>query len=307
VLLVHVRLHLLVRERPLRWHEGSAGNNRLRTGTEPLRHIPTRGENTLNQSNQAQVFRSIHVPGRPLILFNIWDAGSAKTVGASGAQALGTGSWSVAAAYGFTDGEKMALDFCLANLQRIVQATELPVTVDLESGYGADPSAVGKTVSSALRAGAIGCNLEDSFPENGALREASDQAARLQAARAAADALGIPAFLNARTDIFFQSGPEKHDESMVEAALECGRIYAEAGADGLFVPGLVDERLIGRLVEGSPLPVNIMVGKKTPLTARLVGLGVARISHGPGPYLLAMRALEDAARAAFQETNTFSH
>jgi 2-methylisocitrate lyase-like PEP mutase family enzyme len=257
-----------------------------------------------NQSTKACIFRSLHVPGQPLVLFNIWDAGSAKAVAASGAQVLATGSWSVAAAHGFTDGERMPFDLCLANLQRIVGATDLPVTIDLESGYGADPAAVGETIARALQAGAVGFNIEDSLPENGSLRAASDQAARLKAARAAADAFGIPAFLNARTDVFFQAGPEHHDEGMVEVALERGRLYAEAGADGLFVPGLADERLIARLVKDSPLPVNIMAGERTPPAERLAELGVARISHGPGPYLLVMRALENAARAALEKVRT---
>lgn len=257
------------------------------------------------QSIQAQAFRSLHIPGDPLVLFNVWDAGSAKAVVAGGARALATGSWSVAAAHGFTDGERMSLDLCLANLQQIVGVADLPVTIDLESGYGADPTAVGETVARALQAGAVGCNIEDSFPENGSLRETSNQAARLNAARAAADALGVPAFLNARTDVFFQTGAEEHDEGMVEAALERGRIYAGSGVDGLFVPGLADERLIARLVEGSPLPVNIMAGERTPPAKRLAELGVSRISHGPGPYLIAMRALENAARAAFEESKTF--
>lgn len=253
-----------------------------------------------NQSAKAQTFRSLHVPGRPLVLFNVWDAGSAKAVAASGAQALATGSWAVAAAHGFTDGEQMPFDLSLANLQRIVGATDLPVTIDLESGYGADPAAVGETVTRALQAGAVGFNIEDSLPGNGSLRAAPDQAARLKAARAAADVSGTPAFLNARTDVFFQSAPEHHDLGMIEAALERGRLYAEAGADGLFVPGLVDGGLIARLVKASPLPVNIMVGERTPPAARLAELGVARISHGPGPYLLVMRALENAARAALE-------
>lgn len=257
-----------------------------------------------NQTTKAQTFRSLHVPGRPLVLFNVWDAGSAKAVAASGAQALATGSWSVAAAHGFTDGERMPFNLSLANLQRIVGTTDLPVTIDLESGYGAAPAAVGETVTSALRAGAVGFNIEDSLPENGSLRAAPDQATRLKAARAAADAFGIPAFLNARTDVFFQAGPEHHDEGMVEAALERGRLYAGAGADGLFVPGLADERLIDRLVKDSPLPVNIMTGERTPPVARLVDLGVARISHGPGPYLLVMRALENAAGAALEQVRT---
>ena len=249
------------------------------------------------QLEQANTFKALHVPGRPLILFNIWDVGSAKAVAAGGARALATGSWSVAAANGFPDGERIPLDLCIANLRRIVDAVDLPVSLDLESGYGVDPAAVGEAFARAVQAGAIGCNIEDSFPDNGSLRETADQVARLKAARAAADGLGVPAFLNARTDVFFQASSDRHDEGMVAAALERGRAYADAGADGLFVPGLVGERLIGLLVEGSPLPVNIMAGAATPPAARLAELGVARISHGPGPYRQAMRALEEAARA----------
>jgi hypothetical protein len=123
-----------------------------------------------NQLQRAETFRALHVPGRPVVLFNAWDAGSAKVVAASGAKALATGSWSVAVANGYADGEDMPFDLCLANLKRIVEASDLPVTIDLESGYGADPRAVGESVSRALRAGAIGCNLEDSVPQGGALR-----------------------------------------------------------------------------------------------------------------------------------------
>jgi 2-methylisocitrate lyase-like PEP mutase family enzyme len=228
----------------------------------------------------------------------VWDAGSAKAVAASGAKALATGSWSVAAAHGFGDGEHMPFDLCLANLERIVAATDLPVTIDLESGYGASPKAVGATVARALQAGAIGFNIEDSFPENGTLRETADQVARIREARAAADQAGLSAFLNARTDVFFQAAADQHDESMVSAAIERGRAYADAGADGLFVPGLASEKLIGLVVERSPLPVNVMFNASMPPAARLAELGVARISHGPGPYRLVMKALEDAARAA---------
>lgn len=249
------------------------------------------------QAARAEAFRALHVPGRPLVLFNVWDAGSARAVAAAGAAALATGSWSVAAAHGLADGEALPLELALANLRRIVAATELPVTVDLESGYGADPAAVGQTVAQAIAAGAIGCNLEDSVPGDGSLRAVSDAARRIAAARAACDRAGVPAFVNARTDVFFQGPAETHDRAMAEAALERARAYADAGADGLFVPGLADERLIALVVEGSPLPVNIMMGAATPAIPRLAELGVARVSHGPGPYLTAMRALEDAARA----------
>ena len=250
------------------------------------------------QVAKANSFRTLHVPGSPLVLFNIWDAGSAKVVATTGARALATGSWSVAAANGFGDGERMPLQICIANLERVVGATDLPVTIDLESGYGEDARAVGGTVAQALQAGAVGCNIEDSFPENGSLREISDQAARIKAARIAADDTGIPAFLNARTDVFLRTPPDQHDETSMIAALERGRAYADAGADGLFVPGLISERLIGLLVERSPLPVNVMKSEAAPPKARLAELGVARVSFGPGPYILAMKALESAARAA---------
>jgi len=249
-----------------------------------------------DQVTKATTFKALHVPGRPIILFNVWDAGSAKAVAASGAKALGTGSWSVAAAHGFDDGEYMPFDLAIANLERIVAATDLPVTIDLESGYGADPDQVGATIARAVQAGAIGYNIEDGLRE-ATLREASDQAARLKGAKGAAERLGVSAFLNARTDVFLIASADQH-ESLVSEALERGRVYADAGADGFFVPGLADERLIARVVEGSPLPVNIMASARTPEAARLAELGVARISHGPGPYRMAMKALEDAARAA---------
>jgi len=246
---------------------------------------------------KAQTFKALHVAGNPIILFNVWDAGTAKAVAASGAKALATGSWSVAAAYGFEDGEHMPFDLALTNLERITAATDLPVTVDLESGYGANPDEVGASVARALQAGAIGCNLEDNSRETGPLRAISDQVARLKGARHAADRLGIPALLNARTDVFLIAPADTHEELVAEA-LERGRAYADAGADGFFVPGLVNEALIARVVEGSPLPVNIMASASAPPAARLAELGVARISHGPGPYRMMMKALENAAREA---------
>ncbi len=248
------------------------------------------------QKSKAKSFRSLHVPGKPLILFNAWDAGSAKAVTAAGAAAIATGSWSVAKANGFDDGEELPLDLVIANLARIAKATNLPVTIDLESGYGKTPPAVAKTVRRSIDAGAVGCNLEDSNPETGKLRAASDQAKRIAAVRKAADATGIAYFINARTDVFFQG--KKADASLVAEALKRARLYADAGADGLFVPGLTDEKLIAKVCEASPLPVNVMVSQGTPAFKVLAKCGVARISHGPRPYLLAMKALEDAARAA---------
>lgn len=255
-------------------------------------------QSTAMQQEAARLFQALHVPGTPLVLFNAWDAGSARAVADAGAKAIATGSWSVAAANGFADGENLPREFAMENLRRIVAAVALPVTIDLESGYGETPAAVAATVAAALDAGAIGCNLEDSFPADGSLRDVADQVARLVAARRAADDAGIAMYLNARTDVFFQKPAAAHDMAMVDAALERARAYADAGASGLFVPGVVAEALIARIAAASPLPVNIMAMPGVPDRKRLAELGVARISHGPGPYRGAMRWLTEAAKAA---------
>lgn len=251
-----------------------------------------------DQERKGERFRGLHIPGKPLVLFNIWDAGSAKAVASAGAKAIATGSWSVANASGFADGERTPLTLAIDNLRRIVAATQLPVTVDLESGYGDAPDSVGETATLAIDAGAVGCNLEDSFPANGKLRETINQTYRIHRARQVADATNIRFFINARTDIFFQRPPEEHNHAILSEAIDRAHAYAEAGADGLFAPGLADIALIARLVEASPLPLNIMVGGLTPSLRTLAENGVARVSHGPGPYLLAMKRLEEAARAA---------
>src|SRR5437879_1670569 len=121
----------------------------------------------VDQANKTEQFRALHVPGTPFVLFNIWDVGSAKAVAASGAKAIDTSSWSVANASGFADGERIPLALAIQNLRRIVGATDLPVTVDLESGYGDTPEVVGETIGLAIDAGAVGCNVEDSFPASG--------------------------------------------------------------------------------------------------------------------------------------------
>jgi 2-methylisocitrate lyase-like PEP mutase family enzyme len=250
-----------------------------------------------DQMGKGEQFRALHVRGNPLVLFNVWDAGSAKAVATAGAKAIATGSWSVANANGFADGEHMPLALAIENLRRIARATDLPVTIDLESGYGDRPESVGESIGLAIDAGAVGCNLEDSFPANGKLRRTAEQADRIRHARRAADAGGVRFFINARIDIFFQQQREQHAESTVREAIERAHAYAEAGADGLFAPGLADIALIALLSESSPLLLNIMVDDSTPSIRVLGQQGVARVSHGPRPYVMAMKVLQEAARA----------
>lgn len=250
---------------------------------------------------RALAFGRLHVKGQPIVLFNAWDAGSAQVVARAGAKAIATGSWSVAAAHGYEDRERIPLEVVLANIREIVAAVDLPVSVDLESGYGATPDAVAATARLVLEAGAIGFNLEDRLIGGEGLRSVSDQSARLGAVRRVADDLGVPAFINARTDLFIKAEPSRHDTALVDAALERADAYAKAGASGFFAIALIDEELIRRLCSACALPVNILALPKAPSAARLAELGVSRISYGPGPYRLAMRALEDAAREAFTQ------
>lgn len=252
-----------------------------------------------DQAETARAFAALHVPGDPLVLFNAWDAGSAKAIAAAGAKAIATGSWSVAAAQGYDDGEQIPLDQLTATLQRIVATVALPVSLDFEGGYAVDADGLTRNTAAVIAAGAVGVNFEDQIVGGEGLYAVADQAARVAAVRAAADAAGAPLYINARTDLFLKSKPADHDAALLDAALERARAYADAGASGFFAPFLGDEALIARLCEACPLPVNVMAAGHVPSTARLAELGVARVSYGPRPYRQAMAFLEDAAAEAF--------
>jgi len=245
--------------------------------------------------DKARAFAALHLPGRPLILFNAWDAGSAKVIAEAGAAAIATGSASVAMAHGAADREQLPIDLALANAARIVGAVDVPVTIDFEGGYATDPEPLARNMAALAETGAIGCNFEDQVIGGTGLHPIDVQARRIAAARGA---VGMAFFINARTDIFLKLPAEAHDRSQADAAIERAHAYAEAGASGLFVPGLIDLRLIERVCRASPLPVNYMNWPGGPGVRQLAEAGVARISHAAGPWRLAMTALGEAARAA---------
>ncbi|MEM9739566.1 MAG: isocitrate lyase/phosphoenolpyruvate mutase family protein [Pseudomonadota bacterium] len=239
----------------------------------------------------------MHVPGDPLTLVNIWDAGSAKAVAAAGATALATGSYPMADMFGVDDGENMPMPEMLYFLAQIVGATDLPVSHDVERGYGAMPGNVECTCNAVVAAGAIGVNMEDSLPD-GSLRDLDGQSARYAAARSGMDTACTGTWLNARTDIFAAMGAAEV-EAKIEAVAQRSEAYKDAGADSLFVPFLRDLEIIEKVCASSVLPVNIMRIVGGPSIADYAAKGVARISHGPTPRKALMDALKTLAKSLY--------
>ncbi len=250
----------------------------------------------MSQADRARAFHALHIKGDPLVLYNIWDAGSAQAVAEAGVRALATGSWSVAGAQGYADGQQIPLDLLCTIAERITETVDLPLSVDIEGGYATLPDGVRATAEAILATGAVGVNFEDQVVGGSGLHEIADQTARIAALVAAREAAGVPLFLNARTDVFLKA-KDGHG-ALVDQAIERAAAYADAGADGFFVPDLTDAELIGRICDKVSLPVNVMMRPDLPNRAALADLGVARISHGPGPYRDAMAALTEIARTA---------
>ncbi|HJR82397.1 MAG TPA: isocitrate lyase/phosphoenolpyruvate mutase family protein [Sphingomicrobium sp.] len=240
-------------------------------------------------------FSALHVPGDPLVLFNAWDPGSAVAVAKSGAKAIATGSASVSMANGFGDGEEVPIDLALANAARIAKAVELPVTVDFEGGYATDADGLSANGRRLAETGAIGCNFEDQVVGTDSLYEIDEQVGRIEALRRG---VGSDFFINVRTDLFLKAKPETHDSALAEQAIERGRAYAGAGANGFFIPGLADLALVEGIAAAVPLPVNAMHLPGGPAGSDWARAGIARVSHGPFPYMDMQRWLTERAREA---------
>ena len=256
------------------------------------------------QSDKARAFAALHIPGNPIVIYNIWDAGSAKSVEAAGAPALATGSHPVAAAMGYADGQVIPLETVLENVRRIVAAVSVPVSVDFEGGYALDAESLTANTSQLIKAGAIGVNFEDQVIGGTGLHAIAVQSARIAAVVAAGTQTGVPLFVNARTDMFLKAPADQHAGLMAEA-IERAQAYAAAGAKGFFIPGLHDPALISALIATTPLPVNVFIGPTSAPAATLAALGAARLSHGPGPLRAQMVALTVgyAAATAHQTKN----
>ena len=253
----------------------------------------------MQQAEKARRFAALHVKGQPLVLYNVWDAGSARVVQAAGAPAIGTSSWALAAAHGFEDGEALPFDLAETIVKEISASIEVPLTVDFEGGYSDDLDRLRANTARIVKTGAVGINFEDRIVKGQGLYGIEQQCRRIEAIRRKAGELGVPLFLNARTDLFLESrGTETHALRLGEAK-ERAAAYAEAGASGIFVPGLADEGLIADFCESNPLPVNVMLMEGVPGVARLRELGIARVSYGPSPYIAMTAALKEAASAVY--------
>src|SRR6185503_6135872 len=226
-------------------------------------------------------------------LYNVWDVGSARAVMSAGAKALATGSHPVADANGWPDGQNVPIDFALANARRIADSVDLPLTVDFEGAYSADPDEGAANVARLAKTGAVGCNFEDQIVGGEGLHPLDLQIRRIAAIRRA---VGEAFFINARTDLFLKT--QTYDEVLVDQAIERGKAFADAGASGFFVPRLSDPKQIERVVREVPLPLNVIAFPGAPDKKVWAEAGVARISHGPFPHRALMAKFEEMARAA---------
>lgn len=252
----------------------------------------------MDQIEKANTLASLHRKGDPLVLYNIWDAGSARAVAEAGAKALATGSWSVAAAHGYGDGQKIPLSLLTEIARLIAHATPLPLSVDFEGAYAVAPEEAAANVAKLIDAGAVGINFEDQVVGGNGVHPADLQAARIRAIRAMAESRGIPFFINARTDLFLQASDASEHAGLLNEACRRAEAFAAAGASGFFAPG-IDADLIGTLCERVVLPVNIMARSTPPDLPTLKRLGVARVSYGPGPYRAMVARLKSEAEAIY--------
>jgi 2-methylisocitrate lyase-like PEP mutase family enzyme len=249
-------------------------------------------------AERRRAFRALHAGPAILVLPNAWDVASARIYEDAGFPAVATSSAGLANALGFRDGNELDVDLHLATLERIVRALDVPLSADVESGYAADASGLAAFVTRLAATGVAGYNLEDTVAERD-IYPLDEARARVAAARAAAPDL----FLNARTDVYLAGiGPES---ARFDATVERLRAFADAGADGVFVPGVSDAETIARIAAATPLPLNVLAGPNTPDAPALQQLGVRRVSVGSWPMRRTLGVLREIARE-LREAGTFS-
>jgi 2-methylisocitrate lyase-like PEP mutase family enzyme len=243
----------------------------------------------MDQKTKAEQFRALHAGPAILVLPNAWDAASAALMADAGARAVATSSAAVAWTHGYPDGDVLPLPALLSTISAVARVAVVPVTADIEGGYTDDLAELAETIKAVISAGAVGVNLEDGR------RDPALHAAKIETARKAADATGVPLFINARIDVYLK-GLFEGDAAEAETLRRAER-YAAAGADGIFVPGPSDEGLIARLAAAIALPLNIMLLPNLAPAARLQALGVRRVSSATSPFRSAYGTAAQAVAA----------
>jgi 2-methylisocitrate lyase-like PEP mutase family enzyme len=252
--------------------------------------------NTEQQAAKAKRLRELHSGPRILVLPNAWDVVSARLIEEAGYPAIATTSAGVAAVLGYPDGENLSRCEMLEIVARIARAVSVPVTADMEAGYGTTPEDMADTARALIEAGAVGLNLEDVIGEDAHQQiELPLQVAKIRAIKETSAKLGVPLVINARTDVYLATiGPE---ETRFERTVERLRAYREAGADCLFAPGIRDGETIAKLVKALGGPLNILISPGCPSITELEKMGVARVSAGSA----VMRAALGLVRRIAQE------
>jgi 2-methylisocitrate lyase-like PEP mutase family enzyme len=258
----------------------------------------------MNLHDKAVALRALHHRPEPVVFVNAWDGASARIIESLGFPAVATTSAGVAYVDGFPDGQSISRAAMLAHVNVIAGVVAVPVTADLEGGYGPTVDDAIATTRGALEAGAVGMNFEDSIPSGGLL-PLEVQAERVRAIRRTGDDLGVPFVINARTDVYHAPGD---GEARFAEAVARAKAYLAAGADCIFVPFVDDAALIGRLATAIPGPLNILAGGATPDIATLTKLGVHRVSLGSAPAAHLLAAFRRAAlEVRDRGTYTFAH
>lgn len=244
-------------------------------------------------------FHQLHaVPHAPLVLVNAWDAASARMVEAAGATAVATSSSAVSWSLGYQDGNHLPRHLAMEALARIAKATRLPVTADIETGYGRTNEELQATVRAVLDAGAVGINIEDSAEQP--LSDIAEHSKRIALIRRTADDAGVRLFINARTDTYWSG---KFPDNAYEETLRRAEAYQKAGADGIFVPGLADLHVLHELSRRISLPLNALAGVGSPSPGELHDAGVRRISIGGGTARAAYAAVSRVATEILGDGN----
>lgn len=245
----------------------------------------------MNQQQKAELFRSLHNGDKLLVLPNCWDSISAKVLQGAGARAIATASASISWAQGVSDGEGLSLETMVGVVKLACDAVDIPVTADMERGFGETPDNVEKSIAAVIAVGAVGVNIEDNVV-GGSQREIKDMQERISAARRAGDQAAVNIYINARADGYLLglTGQSVFDDTVAR-----GKAWLEAGADCVFVPGVADIEIIANLVTAIGGPVSVIVmDEKTPTLEQLSGAGVTRISTGPRPMQAVMGSLANA-------------